>query len=198
MKWIRLHDMEMTYLNLLQPFVIALVLGAVLGFERTFASRTDREVSDFLGGIRTYSLVSLFGALASFLSDKYFPELLLLSFLGIVAMTVVSYYISFSKHNEGGITTEVSMLICFIIGVIVQKNLLVLALFISIITAGVLHLKEYLHRMSDRMEKDDIQATLKFAVITFIIIMFDADYTFFMKMWESLAGCSRGFPDLPR
>jgi uncharacterized membrane protein (DUF4010 family) len=185
--------MDMAYLNLLQPFIIALVLGAVLGFERTYASRVN---SDFLGGIRTYSLVSLLGSLSSFLSDKFFPEILLISMLGIVAMTVVSYYISFSKHNEGGITTEVSMLICFIIGVIVQKNFLVLALFISIITAAVLHLKEYLHRMSDRMEKDDIQATLKFAVITFIIIIFDPDYTFFMKDVGFPGGLFEQFPGL--
>jgi uncharacterized membrane protein (DUF4010 family) len=188
--------MEMTYLNLLQPFVIALVLGAVLGFERTYASRIDREVSDFLGGIRTYSLVSLFGALASFLSDKYYPEILAVCLTGIIVMTVVSYYISFSKHGEGGITTEISMIICFIIGIIVQKNMLVLGLFIAIITAGVLHLKEYLHRMSDRMEKDDIQATLKFAVITFIIIMFDPDYTFFLKDVGLPDGLLERFPGL--
>jgi uncharacterized membrane protein (DUF4010 family) len=188
--------MEMTYLNLLQPFVIALVLGAVLGFERTYASRIDREKSDFLGGIRTYSLVSLLGALAAFLSEKFIPEILLVALVGIVAMTVVSYYISFNKHNEGGITTEVSMIICFIIGIIVQKNLLVLALFIAIITAAVLHLKEYLHRISDRMEKDDIQATLKFAVITFIIIMFDPDYTFFLKDLGFLGGLLENFPGL--
>ncbi|HOD13264.1 MAG TPA: MgtC/SapB family protein [Spirochaetota bacterium] len=185
--------MDMTYLNLFQPFFIALVLGAVLGFERTYASRVS---SDFLGGIRTYSLVSLLGSLSSFLSEKFFPEILIVAFLGIVAMTVVSYYISFGKHNEGGITTEVSMLICFIIGVIVQKNLLVLALFISIMTAAVLHLKEYLHRMSDRMEKDDIQATLKFAVITFIIIMFDPDYTFYIKDVGFPVGLFERFPGL--
>lgn len=185
--------MEMAYLILLQPFVIALVLGAVLGFERTYASRAG---SDFLGGIRTYSLVSLFGALSSFLSEKFFPEILLISMLGVVALTVVSYYISFNKHNEGGITTEVSMIICFIIGIIVQKNLLVLALFISIITAAVLHMKEYLRRMSDRMEKDDIQATLKFAVITFIIIMFDPDYTFYLKDVGFLVGLFERFPGL--
>jgi uncharacterized membrane protein (DUF4010 family) len=185
--------MEMTYLNLLQPFIIALMLGAVLGFERTYASRAGY---DFLGGIRTYSLVSLFGALSTFLAEKFFPEFLLIALLGIVAMTVVSYYISFSKHSEGGITTEVSMLICFIIGILVQKNLLVLALFISIMTAAVLHLKEYLHRISDRMEKDDIQATLKFAVITFIIVIFDPDYTFFMKDMGFLSGLFEQFPGM--
>jgi hypothetical protein len=81
--------MGMVNLHLLQPFIIALSLGALLGFERTFASRLDHEVEDFLGGIRTYSLVSLFGSLAAFLADKYFPELLALSFAGIIAVTLI-------------------------------------------------------------------------------------------------------------
>src|SRR5208337_4974629 len=159
--------MEMVNLHLLQPFIIALFLGALLGFERTFASRLDHEVEDFLGGIRTYSLVSLFGALATFLSDRYFPEVLALAFAGIIAMTTVSYYIGFNKHNEGGITTEVSLLICFLIGVTVQKQHVIIALFITLGTAALLHMKDYLHRFTDKVEAKDIRAALKFAIITF-------------------------------
>ncbi len=173
--------MEMMKLHLLQPFVIALFLGALLGFERTFASRMDHETTDFLGGIRTYSLVALFGSLMTFLGDHYAHELLYLGFAAIIAMTVISYFLSFSKHNEGGITTEVSMLICFTIGVITQKNQLVLALFIAIITAVVLHLKDYLHRLGALVEKDDIRATLIFAIITFIILLFDPDFTVLLQ-----------------
>ena len=173
--------MEMMKLYLLQPFVIALFLGALLGFERTFASRMDHETADFLGGIRTYSLVSLFGSLMSFLGDYYALELLYLGFAAIIAMTVISYFLSYSKHNEGGITTEVSMLICFTVGVITQKNQLVLALFIAIVTAVVLHLKDYLHRLGEMVEKEDIRATLIFAIITFIILLFDPDFTVLLK-----------------
>jgi uncharacterized membrane protein (DUF4010 family) len=173
--------MEMMNLHLLQPFIIALFLGALLGLERTFASRMDHETPDFLGGIRTYSLVSLFGSVMSFLGDLYAKEVLLLGFVAIIGMTMISYYLAFSKYNEGGITTEVSMLICFTVGVITQKNLLVLSLFITIITAVVLHLKEYLHRLSDMVEKDDIRATLVFAIITFIILLFDPDFTVLLK-----------------
>ena len=173
--------MEMMNLNLLQPFIIALFLGALLGFERTFASRMDHEAADFLGGIRTYSLVSLFGSVMSFLGDHYAMELLFLGFIAIIAMTIISYYLAFSKHNEGGITTEVSMLICFTVGVITQKNQIVLALFITIITAVILHLKEYLHRLADMIEKEDIRATLIFAIITFIILLFDPDFTVLLK-----------------
>ncbi len=189
--------MEMVNLYLLQPFIIALFLGALLGFERSFASRLDHEVEDFLGGIRTYSLVSLFGALATFLADRYFPEMLILSFAGIIAMTAVSYFVGFYKHNEGGITTEVSLLICFLIGVIVQKQHVVLALFITLGTAALLHMKDYIHHMTEKLDTKDIRATLKFAIITFIILIFDPDYTFYLKDIGPLAnGLFNRFPGL--
>lgn len=189
--------MEMMNLQLLQPFVIALFLGALLGFERTFASRTDHETADFLGGIRTYSLLSLFGSVVSFLGDHYAKEILFLGFFAIIAMTLISYYLSYSKHNEGGITTEISLLICFIVGVITQKDQLVLALFIAIITAVVLHLKDYLHRLGAMVEKDDIRATLIFAIITFIILLFDPDFTILLKDIGILgSGILERFPGL--
>jgi len=173
--------MEMMNLQLLQPFVVTIVLGAVIGFERTFASRMDHETPDYLGGIRTYSLVALFGSLMSFLGSNYAKELLYLGYSAIIIMTAVSYYIDFSKHNESGITTEVSMLICFTVGVIIERNQLVLALFITIITAVVLHMKSYLHRLADMVEQEDIRATLKFAIITFIILLFDPDFTILLR-----------------
>jgi uncharacterized membrane protein (DUF4010 family) len=173
--------MGMVNLKLLEPFIIALFLGAVLGFGRTFTTKLDHEVEDFLGGIRTYSMVSLFGSIVSFLAEKYFPELLPLAFAGMVVLMAVSYYIGFSRHNEGGITTEMSLLICFVIGVIVQKNYLILALFTAIITAGILHAKEFLRKFTDRVEPEDIRAALKFAIITFIILIVNPDYTFVMK-----------------
>lgn len=173
--------MEMMNLQLLLPFIISLFLGALLGFERSYASRMEHEDLDFIGGIRTFALVSLMGALSSFIAEKYAPELLALAFFGIIALTVLSYYIFYTKRNEGGITTEVSMLICFMIGVIVQKNDLVLALFISIATTVILYLKKYLHRISEKVENEDIRGTLIFAIITFVILIFDPDYNFYLK-----------------
>ncbi|HPV41679.1 MAG TPA: MgtC/SapB family protein [Spirochaetota bacterium] len=173
--------MEMINLTLLQPFFIALFLGALLGFERSFTSRMEHEELDFIGGIRTYALVSLFGSLASFLGEKYMIEILLFSFLGIIILIAISYYISYSKHDESGITTEVSMLICFLIGVTVQKNHLVLALFIAIVSTAVLYLKRYMQRLGEKIENEDIRGTLLFALVTFVILIFDPDYNFYMK-----------------
>lgn len=193
----RCISMEMINLTLLQPFIIALFLGALLGFERSFTSRMEHEELDFIGGVRTYALVSLFGSFASFLAERYIPEILLLGFTGIIILVAISYYISYSKHGESGITTEVSMFICFLIGVTVQKNHLVPALFIAIVSTAVLYLKRYMQRLGEKIENEDIRGTLLFALVTFVILIFDPDYNFYMKDIGALgAGICERFPEL--
>ncbi len=188
---------ESVNLQLLKPFLIALFLGAIPGFERTYASRLDHEVEDFLGGMRTYSLVSLFGALASFLARECCPELLPLSFVAVTALVVISYYVGFVKLNEGGITTEISLMVCFMIGVAVERERLVLAIFIAIAMALVLHMKESVARLSARLEGEDVRATLKFAIITFIILVIDPNHTFYLKDLGPVAdGLFERFPGL--
>jgi uncharacterized membrane protein (DUF4010 family) len=189
--------MEMINLTLLQPFIIAIFLGALLGFERSYTSRMEHEALDFIGGIRTYALVSLFGALASFLGEKISQELLPIAFGGIIILVAVSYFISYFKHDESGITTEISVLICFIIGVTVQKNHLVLALFIAIVSTAILYLKRYMNRLGEKVENEDIRGTLLFAIITFIILVFDPDYNFYVKDIGALgSGIFEQYPEV--
>jgi uncharacterized membrane protein YhiD involved in acid resistance len=61
----------MIHIKIFQPFIIAILLGALMGLERAFASRVDDSDVDILGGIRTFSLISLFGSIAAFLEKNY-------------------------------------------------------------------------------------------------------------------------------
>ncbi len=177
----------MIKLQILQPFIISLFLGALIGFEREFSTKVEQNTDDILGGIRTFALVALFGSLASFLGSMVSTSFLIIAFGGLIALTVVSYYISFSKFNERGVTTEVSMLLTFIVGVLVHQNFLVAGIFVALGVAVVLHLKESINNISDRIENEDIRAILKFSIITFIILIIDSNYTFFIKDLGPLA-----------
>lgn len=168
-------------IKLFEPFIIALLLGALMGLERAFATRVDDSDVDILGGVRTFSLISLLGCISAFL-ESYQSGLLIISFIGILFLAGSSYFISYSKHDERGITTEVSMLICFTIGVLAQFNQYILATFIAILVTLILYLKAYLKRILQRVESEDIRAVLKFAIITFIILpVLDPDFALYMR-----------------
>jgi uncharacterized membrane protein (DUF4010 family) len=172
----------MINIKIFQPFIIAILLGALMGLERAFASRVDDSDVDILGGVRTFSLISLFGCIAAFLDKNYKSGILIVSFIGVLTLAGISYFISFGKHNERGITTEISLFICFTVGVMVQFSDYITATFITIFVTLILYLKESMHKLVKRVESEDIRAVLKFAIITFVILpIFDPEYAYYLR-----------------
>ena len=81
----------------------ALGLGMLIGLER---ERTRGDVQTF-AGVRTFSLVALFGATAVHVSElSGLPWIIGLVFLAIVALVVTSYQAT-SRKGDLGTTTEV-------------------------------------------------------------------------------------------
>ena len=162
----------------LEPFAVSLILGALLGFERAFTSRVHDESGDILGGIRTFSLIAVFGCASAYLDTRVSGNILLVAYIGIILFTAISYAVSFIKLNERGITTEISILIAFSIGVIAQLQQYRLAAAITIIVALILYIKKSTANLNAKLESDDIMAVLKFAIISFVILpLFDPSFT---------------------
>lgn len=183
----------MVQIEAFQPFLLSLILGALLGFERGFTFKAQDESEDVFAGIRTFSLIALFGCLSAFLEKNLHHGILLISFSALAVLTVISYFVSFYRYNDRGITTEISIFLCFVIGVVVYMGHFTLATFITIIVAVMLYLKETLEKMTQRIESDDIRAVLKFALITFVVLpVFDPAFALRVEDIEFFRG---GIPD---
>ncbi len=160
----------MNQIGLLQPFAVALLLGALLGFERAFTSKLYTDPDDILGGIRTFSLLALFGCVSAWLDERFGRGILIASYAGVIVLATLSHAISCYKHDERGITTEITLLLTFSIGVIAHLRQYTLAAAIAIVAAIILYLKGTTRTLTERLEADDIQAVLKFAIISFVIL----------------------------
>lgn len=149
----------------LMKFGLSCVLGMLIGLEREYAKHGEEPFA----GVRTFALVCMFGTLCAMLSEKS-AWLLPAGFAAFGALVSVSYYVSAMTHKGYGSTTEVASFIVFLLGVAVysQKTEVVVALGIA--TTVILSGKEPLHRLANKIEPSDIVATLKFAIITFIVL----------------------------
>ncbi len=186
-------------IQIFQPFFISLLLGALLGFERTFTTREKQTEGDIVGGIRTYSLISLLGCVSAFIHREYVPGFLLVSYGALAGLVLIIYFLTFYKYDERGATTEVSMLLCFTLGVMVSSGLYVLSTAVAIVIMAVLYLKDYMSTVSGRLERADILAVIKFSIITFVILpVFDPSMS--VKVGD-IAGTGwdmfKAYPDLP-
>ncbi|MCK5054212.1 MAG: MgtC/SapB family protein, partial [Anaerolineales bacterium] len=90
-------------------FAAALLIGALIGLEREFVQQRSGEQE--FGGIRTFSLMALLGAIAAFLADQYGPLIFIVTYLGLILLLWASLLASSMRGVEEGITSEVAALV---------------------------------------------------------------------------------------
>lgn len=146
-------------------FVVAIGLGVLLGLER---ERTKGEEGG--AGVRTFALIALSGVIAGYVGERLGLHWLALAmFFAIAALIIVMYAVT-AVRGDTGITTEVSALLAFILGLLCAHGQLQLASWVAVAMALLLALKEWLHRFASRIDAADVEATLKFSIITLIIL----------------------------
>lgn len=150
-------------------FAVALLNGALIGLEREFMQQR-RDNPDF-AGIRTFSLVSLMGAVAAFLTADFGAGPLLVALAGLVLLSVSSYIGDFiTTEAIGGTTTEVSVLLAFLLGVLVMTDWAQIAVALAVIVSLLLSLKGTLHDLARRMSVQDLRSTLEFALVAAVVL----------------------------
>ena len=70
-------------------FLIAIALGVLVGLEREFA--LNREKKESFGGIRTFTLVSILGALIGYLASIYSFWILVAGVVCFAVFAIVFY-----------------------------------------------------------------------------------------------------------
>ena len=149
-------------------FAAALLIGALIGLEREFVQQRSGEQE--FGGIRTFALMALLGAVAAFLTDQYGPLIFLSVYLGLILLLWASLLASAIRGEEEGITSEVAALLVPLLGAMMIWNQPAVAAALGVITALILALKPRLHGVARRMSAEDLRATLEFSIITAVVL----------------------------
>jgi uncharacterized membrane protein (DUF4010 family) len=155
-------DLELAF-----RLAVAVGLGLLMGLEREWSNR--EEVTSF-GGVRTFPLIALSGAASVYAGHALsLPVLPIAAFAGIAVLVAVSYHAS-TAQGQFGMTTEVSALLSFVIGALCGEGQLSVAVAIGVVAMLLLALKDSLHSLVTRIEARDIEATLRFALISAIVL----------------------------
>ncbi|MBI3033126.1 MgtC/SapB family protein [Candidatus Woesearchaeota archaeon] len=158
--------------SVLLNFVIAIGLGALIGLEREVELQKN-HLTDF-GGFRTFILISFFGGLTGYLTTTVFNSVLLLGVVsfGFFLLAIVGYIITGYHFKRVGSTTELTSIISFFLGLLCTIGMVKLAVVFTVFVVIVLALKPSLHQFAKRIEYTELSATLKFALISLVILPF--------------------------
>lgn len=165
---------DITLAVLFQKGAISLLVGALVGIER---ERSQEEHQKLFAGIRTFPLIALLGFLSALLGQTVQPWLLGVLTAGFIAMVVVSYFLE-ARTGFHGATSEVAAIMVFVLGVLVFHEFFTVAIATSVVLTLFLSLKAPLQQLVAHVQAEDIYATLKFAIITAIVLPILPDATF--------------------
>jgi uncharacterized membrane protein (DUF4010 family) len=162
---------------LFMRFGVALLIGILIGMQREYSFNRGEE-REHTAGIRTFALISLCGCASSFISDITHSVLPLVAIIGVFGFIFAVTQYADTLNEKSGITGEVSALIALICGILCYHNQLAAAGALGVITTLLLSMKPELHGIVKSMSREDLFATLKFAVITAIILPILPNATF--------------------
>ena len=157
-------------LGTIRNFGTALLIGALVGIEREKHKLAKAEAG--IGGLRTFILVALLGAIAGWLADALHMPALFVAVVVVVGAAVLTGYVLAARTQPEslGITTESAAITVCLLGAMATLGYRELAVALGIVTAAVLAYKQPLHGLVAKLNWDDIYAGLRLLIATFIVL----------------------------
>ncbi|MDD3145094.1 MAG: MgtC/SapB family protein [Candidatus Gracilibacteria bacterium] len=159
--------------DIILQLLLAMGLGALVGMERGINEKTKllSKSSISFGDIRTFSLIALMGAISTYLTMDSGNMFFIAGALVIVGLFILVYYTySIFKEKQFGLTTELASIITFFLGVFVMVGYSQIAIIMSIVLTFLLSSKGLLTTVLDKVSREELNNTIKFAVISIVVL----------------------------
>jgi uncharacterized membrane protein (DUF4010 family) len=156
--------------HLLWRLLAALLIGALVGTEREKNQELSGSIG--IGGLRTFVLFALVGALGAWLAQVLGSALVLVVAVGAVASMAIAGYVvqARSKPSALGLTTETAAISVCLLGAASTAGYPEVALVGGIIVSAFLAYKKPLHGLVAKLGSDDISAGVKLLAASFIVL----------------------------
>ena len=159
----------------LYPFIISLLIGALIGTERQRRLAEERLIG--VAGLRTFTLIALLGTLCANMAVYYSQEFIIVAFGSFMLLVGIAYY-SASSRTQGRVdlTSAVAAVLTFILGSLSffdDRRLLAVAL--AVVITWILATRKITHRYVETISETDLLDTIKMGIIALVIYPFLPD-----------------------
>lgn len=139
---------------------LAAALGLFLGLEREWSQKS--------AGIRTFSLISLLGAVFVVLDQV---ALLVVGGVLVIVQGVLLAVEGLVEDNDEGLslTTSVSMLVAYGVGALVASGFLIEGVTVAVLSSLLLVLKRELHDIAWGLSREELRSATEFAILAFVV-----------------------------
>ena len=160
----------MQLFNLLPSEALKIVLVLFLSFLVGLEREEHKQNGGYsFGGVRTFPLIGLIGFSIALISG---PQLmpLAIGFVVIAAFLLLSYWHKLSAEKPGGVTTEMSGLATFLVGVLICYDHFWVATALAVASLLLLDLKTALEKLATTVAPGEILTFAKFLLLSGVIL----------------------------
>lgn len=174
----------MDFLDVAVKLLLTFLLGAAVGIEREINEKRsiDGKAHSAILGLRTFSLISLSGAIIGFifLQNPIFGAIVAAS----LSILFIAFYVIDSIYlKDIGITTEIALFFTFIMGFVVATNTIPIqaVLLAEVLVLLLLSQKDRIKDAVIDIRREEVNAFLIFAIIAFVVLPFLPNRSFALE-----------------
>jgi len=174
--------------------LLAIIFGATIGLERESSKQIEARIGN-VGGIRTFALIALAGALAG-IFYRYGNVALAITMVAGFVILLIAYYISeSSKTQDFGITSELSAFVTFFIGLLVVADIIPLQITVAVfvVLVFIMSLKSKTTQLVAGISRQELQSFISYAIIALVALPVLPDYAYQLKDIPALHEIMQGF-----
>lgn len=151
-------------MELVKSLGTALALGLLVGLQREW-------VQNRVAGIRTFALLTLWGALCGLLGLAFGSWVVAAGLLALAGLVVVGTVAEQrSGESDSGLTTEMAMLVMFGVGLIAMLGQRLVAVIVAGTVMVLLQSKKPLHRMVRLIGEEDLREIARLVLAGLVIL----------------------------
>ncbi len=152
--------------NQMYQLLVSLFLGIFIGLRREMLFQ--KKGFEGIMGIRTISIFTILGTVSTFFSGLvYLPVII---FAGIFGFLLVAYYNGVFNLKKIGLTSELSALTMYWVGVLVGEEKFLLAVFLTAIIGIFTAYKKDFHTFAKNFSLKEWSGTLQLIIVSAIIL----------------------------
>lgn len=156
----------------LERYGVALAVGLLIGLERGWQARLERE-GERTAGLRTFALASMLGAVWAELSRQFADFGVVGLAIGFATFSCAFTLFRFRETGHDGTfgaTTVVAAMLAFSLGALAMIGNMQVAAAMGVVAASLLALKKVLHEWLQRISWPELRSALLLLAMTFILL----------------------------
>jgi uncharacterized membrane protein (DUF4010 family) len=142
-----------------------------------------------LGGVRTYTVLALFGAISGIFFNQGYELFAYIMFFAVFLLVLAAYVLNIKFNKAFGMTTELAILIGVLLGFASTAAIIPIQILIIIIVmlTFILSQKHGVNTIVRRIAHAELSDVVSFGIVALVIFPFLPNQDFYISDWPGMA-----------